>query len=78
MTWDGAINFTEPVIANLAVGYTAKSQIQCLAIMAYTIEGDLQKTFGNNYPENLIINVINVSQKQDVSIDGKGTATKLN
>lgn len=78
VTWDGIINFSESAIANLAVGYTAKSQIQCLAIMAYTIEVDLQKAFGKNYPENLIVNVINASQKQDIRIDDKGTATKLN
>jgi hypothetical protein len=78
VTWDGVINFSEPAMANLAVGYTAKSQIQCLAIMAYTIEVDLQKAFGKNYPENLIVNVINASKKQDVRIDDKGTATKLN
>lgn len=76
--WDGTINYSEPAIANLAVGYNAKSQVQCLAIMAYTIEVDLQKTFGNGYRENLIVNVINASKKQDIRIDGKGTATKLN
>lgn len=78
VNWDGVINFSEPAIANLAVGYTAKSQIQCLAFMTYTIEVDLQKAFGKNYPENLIVNVINASKKQDVRIDGNGTTTKLN
>ena len=78
MTWDGAINYSEPGIANLAVSYNAKSQVQCLAIMAYTVEVDLQKTFGKDYRENLIVNVVNASKKQDIRIDGKGTATKLN
>ena len=78
VTWDGAISRSEPAIANLAVSYNAKSQVQCLAIMAYTVEVDLQKTFGKGYRENLIVNVVNASKKQDIRIDGKGTATKLN
>lgn len=78
VTWDGTMNYSEPAIANLAVAYNAKNQVQCLAIMAFTIEVDLQKTFGDGYRENLIVNVINASKKQDIRIDGKGTATKLN
>lgn len=78
VTWDGTINYSEPAIANLVVAYKAKSQVQCLAIMSFTVELDLQKTFGEGYRENLIVNVLNASKEQDIRIDGKGTATKLN
>lgn len=78
VTWDGVVNYSDPAMANLAVAYNSKNQVQCLAVMAYTIEVDLQKAFGVSYRENLMVNVINASKKQDIRIDGKGTATKAN
>ena len=78
VTWDGVVNYSDPAMANLAVAYNSKNQVQCLAVMAYTIEVDLQKAFGDSYRENMMVNVINASKKQDIRIDGKGTATKAN
>ena len=73
--WDGVINFSEPMSANLVISHEPVSEAQCLAIMRHKIDVDLQILLGKAYSPNIHLQVSNSSKIDDKIVDPKGGVT---
>lgn len=73
--WDGVINFTEPISANLVISHEPVSEVQCLAIKRHKIDVDLQILLGKAYSPNVNLIVSNSSKIDDKIVDPKGVVT---
>ena len=73
--WDGVINFTEPMLANLVISHEPASEVQCLAIKKHKISVDLQILLGKAYSPNIHLQVSNSSKIDDKIVDPKGVVT---
>lgn len=72
--WDGVVNFTEPMSANLLVVHDP-AEVQCLAIKRHQIEVDLKIILGKAYLPNLNLQISNSSKINDNIVDVTGVVT---
>lgn len=76
--WDGKIDFSKPLIANLIVTYESDQLIKCNKIEKFTIELDLLSIIGKEYESNMKVMFSNSTKVSDKIIDSDGIITTTN